>query len=155
VIAAFDAARRASTPTSPSGSAQTAVIAAAYRAFQPPESKPQDDRDWSRGPAKYLLTAAQQEDFDRLGDPGARAEFIATFWKTHDPKPETLENEFRDEFERRVAFADARFEQNEVRGSLTDRGMVFILMGPPTYNGQRPLYADDEAGAADLAGQSR
>jgi len=155
VIAAFDGARKASAPTSPKGSAAAAVIAAAYRAFQPPESKPEDDRDWSKGPAKYLLTAAQQADFDRLSDSTARAEFIAAFWKTRDPKPETPENEFRNEFLRRVAFADARFEQNEVRGSLTDRGMVFILMGPPTYNGQKPLYADDEAGAADLAGQSR
>ncbi len=33
--------------------------------------------------------------------------------------------------------------------------MVFILLGPPTYNGQKPLAAGDEAGAADTSGQSR
>src|SRR5262249_11859752 len=84
-----------------------------------------------------------------------RSEFIANFWKSRDPKPETPENEFREEFEKRVAFSDARFTQDETRGSLTDRGMVFILVGPPTYNGMRPLNASDEAGAADVAGQSR
>ena len=33
--------------------------------------------------------------------------------------------------------------------------MIFVLLGPPTYNGRRPLNASDEAGAADTAGQSR
>ena len=111
--------------------------------------------DWATGPAKYLLTSAQRQDFERLADSFARSEYIAVFWKAHDPKPETPENEFREEFERRVAFADLRFNQDETRGSLTDRGMVFILLGPPTYNGQKPLAANDEAGAADTSGQSR
>ena len=111
--------------------------------------------DWAKGPAKYLLTSAERQDFERLSDSLARSEYIAVFWKAHDPKPETPENEFRDEFERRVAFADLRFDQDETRGSLTDRGMVFILLGPPTYNGQKPLAAGDEAGAADTSGQSR
>ena len=35
--------------------------------------------------------------------------------------------------------------QDETPGSMTDRGMVFILMGPPTYVGVRPLTAADDA----------
>ncbi|HTR01923.1 MAG TPA: GWxTD domain-containing protein [Thermoanaerobaculia bacterium] len=157
VVAAFDAARKSleATASKPNAPAQTGVLADAYRAFRPPESKPDEERDWARGPAKYLLTPAEKEDFERLTDLLERSEFIANFWKSRDPKPETPENEFREEFERRVAFSDARFTQDETRGSLTDRGMVFILVGAPTYNGQRPLYASDEAGAADAAGQSR
>lgn len=155
VIAAFDAARKASAPAAANKPAETGVIATAYRAFRPPETKPDEERDWSTGPAKYLLTASEQEEFERIADFVARSEFIANFWKSRDPKPETPENEFREEFEKRVAFADARFTQNETRGSLTDRGMVFVLFGPPTYNGQRPLNVSDEAGAADVSGQSR
>jgi GWxTD domain-containing protein len=158
VIAAFDAARKsldgAAEKTASSAPAETGVLSAAYRAFRPPDSKPEDERDWSAGPAKYLLTPAEKADFERLTDFVARSEFIAIFWKSRDPKPETPENEFREEFEKRVAFADARFTQDEVRGSLTDRGMVFVLVGPPTYNGQRPLNASDEDGA-DQSGQSR
>ncbi len=157
VIAALEAARKGAAPAATAHPAETGVIATAYRAFHPPESKPSVElgEDWAKGPAKYLLTSAQRQDFERLADSFARSEYIAVFWKAHDPKPETPENEFRDEFERRVAFADLRFNQDETRGSLTDRGMVFVLLGPPTYNGQKPLAAGDEAGAADTSGQSR
>jgi GWxTD domain-containing protein len=157
VIAAFDAAKKslAAAATKDAPPAQSGVLVEAYRSFRVPDTKPDDERDWSKGPAKYLLTATEKEDFERLTDFVARSEFIANFWKSRDPKPETPENEFRQEFERRVAFADARFNQDETRGSLTDRGMVFILVGPPTYNGQRPLNVSDEAGAADVTGQSR
>ena len=47
-------------------------------------------------------------------------------------------------FDKRVAFADANFTQkdkSEKRGSMTDRGMVFVLMGPPTYGGRAPAQA--------------
>jgi GWxTD domain-containing protein len=158
VIAALDAARKASGPAPESARpAETGVIATAYRAFQAPGSKPSVEmgEDWAKGPAKYLLSSSQRQDFERLSDSLARSEFIAVFWKAHDPKPETPENEYRDEFEKRVAFADVRFNQDETRGSLTDRGMVFILLGPPTYNGRKPLSASDESGAADSSGQSR
>ena len=64
---------------------------------------------------------------------------MTAFWKVRDPKPETLQNEFRQEFEKRVAFADAQFTRGETKGSSTDRGMVFILLGPPTYIGRKPL----------------
>src|SRR5262249_35556998 len=82
-------------------------------------------------------------DYGRLSDPVGRSEFITAFWKARDPRPETEENEARDEFERRVAFADSRFAQDETRGSLTDRGMVFILLGPPTWIGHKPLPTGD------------
>ncbi len=159
VVAAMDAARRksAAAEASAQAPAETGVLATAYRAFQPPQTKPAEElgEDWASGPARYLLTPSEVQDFRSLTDGLARSEYIANFWKRHDPKPETPENEFRDEFEKRVAFADARFTQDELRGSLTDRGMIFILFGPPTYNGRRPLNAADEAGAADTAGQSR
>jgi len=54
-------------------------------------------------------------------------------------------------FDRRVAFADAHFAQDEEqRGSLTDRGMVFVLLGPPTYAGRKPLRTGDDT--SDNAG---
>ena len=42
-----------------------------------------------------------------------------------------------------MAFADRYFADGERRGSLTDRGMVFILLGPPTYVGKKPLTTED------------
>jgi GWxTD domain-containing protein len=52
-----------------------------------------------------------------------------------------------------VAFADAKFVQDErKRGSMTDRGMVFVLLGPPTYGGRRPIRTGEDP--ADAGGLS-
>lgn len=122
-------------------------IAQAYRAFKTsfPEEEGSLGEEWAGGPVRFLLTAEERRDYARLLDPVSRSEFVVSFWKSRDPKSETAENEFRQEFEKRIAFADARFTQDEVRGSLTDRGMVFILLGPPTYVGRKPLTAGEDA----------
>ena len=111
------------------------------------------DETWADGPVRYLLTGQQKDDFERLSDPVSRSEFISEFWRANDPHPETPENEFREEFERRVAYADARLGQDETRGSLTDRGMVFVLLGPPTWVGRRPIAIGEDT--ADPQGMSR
>ncbi|HXM77010.1 MAG TPA: GWxTD domain-containing protein [Thermoanaerobaculia bacterium] len=58
--------------------------------------------------------------------------------------------------ERRVAFADLNLQQDETRGAMTDRGMVFVLCGPPTYVGRRPIgTGEDSADAAGLTTSGR
>ncbi len=110
------------------------------------------------------MTAEEKQEYSRLTDSISRAEFIEKFWMARDPKAETPENEFRMEFERRVAFADQAFIQGEQRGSFTDRGMVFVLLGPPTYSGAGPMKTGEDksdpsamfqttAGDAQEAGQ--
>jgi len=122
------------------------AIGPAYRAFRTPEPSGQVEipENWADGPVRLLLTPAEGEEFRHLPDSVARSEFIAKFWKARDTKPETPENEFRQEFERRVAFADQYFVQGETRGSLTDRGTVFVLLGPPAYSMQRPMKTGDD-----------
>jgi GWxTD domain-containing protein len=142
VIAVFEDARKSGQAEPPSAS-----IAAAYRTFIGP-SVPGDEisRDvWTAGPVRFLLTSSEKQDFEQRSDARSRSEFVTTFWKVRDPKLETPENEFRQEFEKRVAFADAQFSQGETRGSLADRGMVFLLLGPPTYIGRKPLSSGSDA----------
>ena len=145
VITALDETRKAvqqkrQTPE------ETGAMATSYRAFKNESPSHRDDPgpDWAEGPIRVLLTAEQKRDYERLADPVSRSEFITAFWKARDPRPETVENEFRIEFERRVAYADAHFTDNELRGSLTDRGMVFVLMGPPTYVGRKPIATGED-----------
>ena len=77
---------------------------------------------------RHLLTSEERRAFVQMFNPVTRSEFVTAFWRARDPRPETMENEFREEFEKRVAFADSHFTEDEVRGSLTDRGMVFVLL---------------------------
>jgi GWxTD domain-containing protein len=118
----------------------------------PPAADADLGEDWERGPVRVLLTADEQNRYERLTDPISRSEFVTNFWKVRDPKPETPENEFREEFQRRVAFADAHFSQDETRGSMTDRGVVFLLLGSPTYVGRKPLTTGDDS--SDPSGMS-
>ena len=154
VIATFEDVQKGSAPPAAEPSAsesprpKASGIAAAYKAFRKPDFDPRAPLgdDWAEGPARFLLTPSEADEFRRLTDPIARSEFIARFWKSRDTKPETPENEFRDEFERRIAFADQYFVQGETRGSNTDRGMVFVLLGPPAYTIQRPMKTGDDTG---------
>lgn len=53
------------------------------------------------------------------------------FWKKHDPTPGTPENELEEEFVDRVTYANKHFSVGKLLGSLTDRGHVYIKLGPP------------------------
>src|SRR5260221_2285556 len=129
-------------------------LATSYRDFRPPDAvltDPPGER-WADGPVKVLLTADDKRQWAGLMDPASRSQFITKFWAARDPKPETPDNEFRQDFEKRAAFADQNFVQGETRGSLTDRGMVFLLLGPPTYAGRKPLATGDDT--SDSQGMS-
>jgi GWxTD domain-containing protein len=145
VIAALDDTRRQMN-VEKENPAETGTLAASFRAYQAPVDKSAEEagEDWAEGPVRFLLTGDQKLDYVRLHDPASRSEFITEFWKVRDPKSETPENEARIEFERRVAFADVRFSQDETRGSLTDRGMVFVLLGPPTWVGRKPITTGED-----------
>jgi len=86
--------------------------------------------DWPNGPEQWLMTRAEHRAWkDVKTDEDAQA-FIDLFWARRDPSPGTPENEFRAEFDARVAYADAHLQVAQKRGSLTDPGRVLILLGP-------------------------
>ena len=152
VIAALEDARR----TLPREDPADATLETAYRTFVAPPTAAAAEvpgRDWAEGPVRYVLASAERQDYERLSDTASRSAFVVDFWLKRDPTPETPDNESRAEFEKRVAFADSRFGQQETRGSLTDRGMVFVLLGPPTYVGRKPLTTGEDA--SDPSGLSR
>ena len=122
-------------------------LATAYRDFRLSDAAANDppSEKWAEGPVRLLLTGDDKRDWAALSDPVSRSEFVTKFWATRDPRPETPENEFRQEFEKRVAFADKYFGQDEVRGSMTDRGLVFLVLGPPTYAGRKPISTGEDS----------
>ena len=69
------------------------------------------------------------------------------FWERRDPIPATPVNEFRDEFFERVRYATDQFsEPPGFPGWRTDRGEVYIVLGPPTYMQERFVGRDDPLG---------
>jgi GWxTD domain-containing protein len=102
------------------------------------------DDTWASGPVRYLMTDAEKKEWDRITSPIERAAFVTSFWQRRDPNPSTPENEYRIEFECRVAFADKRFRTGETAGMRTDRGLVFVLLGPPTYSKLYGITKNDD-----------
>jgi GWxTD domain-containing protein len=151
-IAAFEAARDDIAP--PAESDGRPSIFLAFQEFKTPANMgEQVDERWGAGPVRWVMTGAEKRAWSQLTTGAERQEFIDAFWEARNPQPGNPDNTFRTSFERRVAFSDTYFLQDEeTRGSLTDRGMVFVLLGPPTYVGKKPLRTGDDAN--DDAGMS-
>ena len=49
-------------------------------------------------------------------------------WHSRDPDPDTEENEFKQEFFERMAYANEHFSSGKP-GRLTDRGRIYIKFG--------------------------
>jgi len=81
--------------------------------------------------ARLIMTKEENRIFQRLPDAPGRKEFIEDFWLKRDPDPDTPLNEYRREFEARVDFVGKRFNKEGGPGYNTDRGRVYIFLGPP------------------------
>ena len=87
---------------------------------------------WIEQDVPYIASAEEQNAFQRLTSDEEREQFIASFWMRRDSTPRTADNEFRDEYYRRIAAANQRFTTpSGIRGWLTDRGRVLIMYGEP------------------------
>src|SRR5207247_2494562 len=110
------------------------------------ESNP---RAFANGPAKWLMTAEEQQVWrDVKGDDEAR-NLIDLFFARRDPTPGTPLNEFRNEFESRVAYADANFKEFNRRGALTERGRALIVLGFPKNFGTQAAHTSAQFSAAE------
>ncbi|HKD17233.1 MAG TPA: GWxTD domain-containing protein [Thermoanaerobaculia bacterium] len=142
VVSAFDQARRKKA-------AKPFSLAEAYKNFRPPVVQHEDrelvDKNWADGPVRWIMTAEERKGWAGLTEPQARVEFVEKFWATRAALPGEQGRTFREEYERRIAFADEYLGKGgELRGSLTDRGMVFLLLGPPSSASRRMATKGDD-----------
>ena len=92
--------------------------------------------DFPNGPAQWLMTPEEKRAWKGVKSAAQAQELIDLFWVRRDPTPNTFANEFRTEFDQRVAFADRRFQEGRRRGALTERGRVVIVLGFPQELGE-------------------
>lgn len=60
------------------------------------------------------------------------------FWKKRDPSPDTDRNEMMEEYYARVEFTNKNFSHHK-EGWKTDRGMIYIIFGPPDNIERHPF----------------
>jgi len=85
---------------------------------------------WIEMEVPDVATQQERDAFPRLRTDEERTQFIALFWLRRDPTPGTAQNEFRDEYYRRIALANQKFTSG-IPGWKTDRGRILIMHGEP------------------------
>ena len=75
---------------------------------------------------KYIATNRELDIYDQL-NPEGKQEFLLQFWKSRDPDPGTVENEFMLEHFQRLAVVEYRYKG----GINSDMGRIYIKYGAP------------------------
>lgn len=78
----------------------------------------------------YIIMPEERQAFLRLQTNEEREQFIERFWARRNPDPESPDNTFKDEYYRRIAYANEHFASG-IPGWKTDRGRIYIMWGPP------------------------
>ena len=84
---------------------------------------------WLDEDVRYIITGEERKVFVQLSTDEERENFIESFWMRRDPTPDSMENEYKEEHYRRIAFANERYASG-IPGWRTDRGRIYIAHGP-------------------------
>lgn len=87
-------------------------------------------KKWVNNDVDYIITDQERKAFKALATDEERENFIEQFWRRRDPNPDTEENEYREEYYERIAYANEHFASG-IPGWKTDRGRIYIAWGKP------------------------
>ncbi|MFM9904470.1 MAG: GWxTD domain-containing protein [Pyrinomonadaceae bacterium] len=87
-------------------------------------------KKWLDNDVAYIITNEETRAFKALATDEERENFIESFWRRRDPNPDTEENEFREEYYERIAYANEHYASG-IPGWKTDRGRIYIAWGKP------------------------
>jgi GWxTD domain-containing protein len=86
-------------------------------------------KKWLDEDVRWIISDEERAAFKQLSNDEERDQFIEAFWQRRDPTPDTIENEFKEEHYRRIAYANEHFPAG-IPGWKTDRGRMYIMYGP-------------------------
>ncbi|HGY57226.1 MAG TPA: GWxTD domain-containing protein [Caldithrix abyssi] len=89
-----------------------------------------EDIDKALRQMTYILEEDTLEKYLEASLPEKQA-FFKRFWAARDPDPSTAVNELKNEYYKRVNFANRNFSAMGLEGWLTDRGRILIKFGFP------------------------
>ncbi|MGH7573019.1 MAG: GWxTD domain-containing protein [Gemmatimonadota bacterium] len=94
---------------------------------------------------RYEATGDELDILEDIEGEQARIEAWNCFWRIRDPVPATATNEGMAEYFRKILVANANWKSALRPGYLSDRGRVYITIGPPDDVSQRPVPAGSSA----------
>src|SRR6476646_10529021 len=113
---------------------------------QDPTNKPRNEKpelkkaykDWLDKDVTYIITDEERKAWKKLETDDERERFIEEFWRRRDPDPDTDENEFKEEYYERIAYANEHFASG-IPGWKSDRGRIWIMYGKPDERETHPM----------------
>jgi GWxTD domain-containing protein len=87
-------------------------------------------KTWVDQDVKWIITDEELSAFKHLSNDEERDAFIESFWQRRNPNPDSPDNEFREEYYARIAYANEHFAAGK-SGWRTDRGHIYIAFGKP------------------------
>lgn len=96
---------------------------------------------------KQLVYIATSKEMEQLQNARVekREELWNDFWRKRDPTSGDEVNEFRDEYFDRVNYTEEHFSTGLTEGWKSDRGKIYIILGPPDYVERYPFEMEREA----------
>jgi len=85
-------------------------------------------KKWLDEDVRWIITDQEAKTFKSLSNDEERDSFIEQFWQRRNPNPDSNDNEYRDEYYQRIAYANEHFAAGEP-GWRTDRGHIYIAYG--------------------------
>jgi GWxTD domain-containing protein len=101
----------------------------------------------------YIITPAERKAFLRLQTNEEREQFIEQFWARRNPDPGSGVNTFKEEYYRRIAYANEHYSSG-IPGWKTDRGRIYIMWGPPDEVDTHPAGGPYQRPASEGGGQT-
>lgn len=92
---------------------------------------------------RYFAKSADLDQIKGASDEAERRVRFEAFWERNNPVPGSQPNRAMVEYYSRVAYANEHFK-HYIDGWKTDRGMVYIIYGPPSYVDRHPLDVESK-----------
>jgi len=110
-------------------------------------------KKWLNEDVTYIITDEERKAFKQMNTDEEREQFVEQFWLRRDPTPDTVENEYKEEHYRRIAYANEHYASG-IPGWKTDRGRIYITFGPPDENDAHDAGGTYERPSAEGGGMT-
>ncbi|MGH9699190.1 MAG: GWxTD domain-containing protein, partial [Candidatus Acidiferrales bacterium] len=110
-------------------------------------------KKWLDEDVIYIITPEERNAFLHLSTNEEREQFIEQFWQRRNPDPDSVENTYKEEHYRRIAYTNEHFSSG-IPGWKTDRGRIYIMWGPPDEIDSHPSGGSYERPADEGGGET-
>ena len=110
-------------------------------------------KKWLNEDVSYIITDEERKAFKQFATDEEREQFVEQFWLRRDPTPDTVENEYKEEHYRRIAYANEHYASG-IPGWKSDRGRIYITIGPPDEIDSHPSGGSYQRPSAEGGGET-